>query len=166
MAKFTGLAGVANIITGTDFNDQIIGNDLDDELNGGGLDDFILGNRGNDFIRGQSGADTLYGGAGNDIIVGGHGADFLSGDAGSDTLTGNQGSDTFSFNVRAGLLGDGVDFVTDFTLGFDRLSIANGSSSNVTFVQDGADIDVFYSGTQIATLLNEVYTGTAADYFV
>ena len=166
MAKFTGAKGVANIFIGTAFSDTMAGNDLNDDLRGGNGDDFILGNGGNDSIRGQDGLDTLYGGAGNDTISAGNGNDFLSGDAGSDVLIGGLGLDTFAFNVKVGLLGNGVDTVTDFVLGTDSLSIANGSSSNVTFVQDGADIDVFYSGTQIATLLNEVYTGTAADYFV
>jgi len=165
MAKLVGVKGVADILVGTAGSDEIIGNDMDDDLRGGGGLDLILGGTGNDVIRGESGADTLYGGQGDDLIVGGAGADYMSGDAGSDTLIGGQGNDHFVFDVRAGVLGNGIDTVTDFALGADHLTIVSGNVANVTFTQDGADLDVYYNGIQIATLLTEVYTGNNNDYF-
>jgi Ca2+-binding RTX toxin-like protein len=63
-------------------------------------------------ITGGAGADTLNGGAGNDILIGGSGAD---------TLTGGLGSDTFRLALADSLIGPGIDTITDFVIGTDRL---------------------------------------------
>jgi Ca2+-binding RTX toxin-like protein len=64
-------------------------------------------------ITGTSFNDTLKGSADADTITGGSGAD---------TMTGGAGADTFVFKT-----GDGADFITDFQLGVDRISIASPS---------------------------------------
>lgn len=59
-------------------------------------------------IGGTAGRDTLIGTAGDDVITGGIGAD---------TLTGGAGADQFVFTS----LRDGVDTITDFQPGVDRI---------------------------------------------
>lgn len=59
-------------------------------------------------IGGTAGRDTLTGTAGDDVIAGGIGAD---------TLTGGAGADQFVFTS----LRDGVDTITDFQPGIDRI---------------------------------------------
>jgi len=78
------------------------------------------GNELNNLITGNSGKNTLSGGAGNDRLNGGAGNDILKGGAGNDILTGGAGSDTFVFES----LLDGVDTITDFASGQDRLRLA------------------------------------------
>ena len=62
-------------------------------------------------IRGGAGRDTLTGSTGDDVITGGEGAD---------TLTGGAGADTFVYLS----LRDGVDTVTDFVPGTDRIDLS------------------------------------------
>lgn len=61
-------------------------------------------------IGGTAGRDTLIGTAGDDVITGGIGAD---------TLTGGAGADQFVFTS----LRDGVDTITDFQPGIDRIAL-------------------------------------------
>ncbi len=102
-------------------------------------------------INGTPGRDTLVGTAGNDIITGYQGAD---------TLTGGAGSDQFVYTSMR----DGLDTITDFTSGVDKIVFTqlfqsigisnlnyanavaqgylgfstNGSNTNVLIDQDGA----------------------------
>ena len=62
-------------------------------------------------LNGTSGRDTITGTAGDDVIYGGIGAD---------TLTGGAGSDVFVFTS----LQDGVDTITDFQAGVDRIQLS------------------------------------------
>ncbi|UCV30433.1 type I secretion C-terminal target domain-containing protein [Ferribacterium limneticum] len=59
-------------------------------------------------IGGTAGRDSLVGTAGDDVITGG---------IGSDTLTGGGGADQFVFTS----LRDGIDTITDFQPGIDRI---------------------------------------------
>ncbi len=79
-------------------------------LNGTGneLDNTITGNDSNNILSGKQGNDTLLGGGGEDRIVGGFG---------DDILTGGNGADRF-YRWRSGT---GVDTITDFQVGEDRL---------------------------------------------
>ena len=78
------------------------------------------GNELNNLITGNSGNNILSGGAGNDRLNGGAGNDILKGGAGNDILTGGAGADTFVFES----LLDGIDTITDFVHGQDRLRLA------------------------------------------
>jgi serralysin len=73
---------------------------------------------GNDSIRGGDGDDKLFGGHGRDTIGGDDGRDTLVGGNGRDILTGGDGADRFKF---VGAVGSGVDKVTDFGDGDDRM---------------------------------------------
>jgi Ca2+-binding RTX toxin-like protein len=79
----------------------------------------LTGGGGNDVLNGLAGNDTLIGNAGNDKLLGGDGADLLTGGDGNDTLTGGAGADTFVLASKTG-----VDTVTDFVKGLDKLALA------------------------------------------
>jgi Ca2+-binding RTX toxin-like protein len=91
----------------------------------------IAGDSGKDVIIGGRNADVIEGDDGDDSLLGGAGNDTLAGNKGNDTLTGGAGSDVFEF--EADLLDNGVDTITDFVSGRDRLDLslfaAGGSTS-------------------------------------
>ena len=84
-------------------------------LSGG--NDLFRGNGGIDLASGGSGDDRLFGGLGSDTLAGDGGSDWLAGGAGADSLSGGSGADTFVF----GRLGEGPDYLIDFTAGEDVL---------------------------------------------
>ncbi|MDV2998691.1 MAG: hypothetical protein N5P05_000297 [Chroococcopsis gigantea SAG 12.99] len=84
------------------------------------------GNTLNNSITGNGANNVLNGGAGNDNLVGGVGNDTLGGSLGTDTLTGGVGginSDRFVFDTGAAFNAAtiGVDVITDFTHGIDKI---------------------------------------------
>lgn len=76
----------------------------------------VTGSQVDDTITGTNQADTIDGQAGDDVITGGGGADVLTGGAGADTFV------YTSVNDSRGV--SGVDTITDFTTGTDKLEIA------------------------------------------
>jgi hypothetical protein len=72
---------------------QIVGNDLAELLTGTTFDDTMRGGAGNDTLLGLAGNDSLSGEAGVDVLVGG---------AGNDTLAGGDGADVFELAVEGG----------------------------------------------------------------
>lgn len=125
----TGQGAIAGI--GNALANLIIGNGAANRLNGGA---------GADTLSGGGGRDTLLGAAGDDLLEGGGDNDLLVGGAGLDTLTGGPGADLFRFTEPAG----GVDLITDFTRGEDRIEISRagfggvlplGSLSSAYFVE-------------------------------
>jgi len=134
-------------IFGLSGDDYIQGGGGSDYIDGGEGADIIYGDLNgivagtdnlNDTIFGGEGNDFLFGGAGNDSLNGGNGNDLLSGESGGDILTGGAGSDIFRFftppllnangqldsfsNFTASL---GVDTITDFTPGEDKIQLSN-----------------------------------------
>src|SRR5262249_60872501 len=88
-----------------------------------------------DALTGSGGGDSLNGGPGNAFLVGGAGNDALEGGVGQDSLNGGDGSDSFVFRQTLPAAG-GVDFITDFTSGSDKLLF-----DNAAFTALGADGD-------------------------
>nr|VFJ60237.1 MAG: CARDB protein [Candidatus Kentron sp. FM]VFJ62376.1 MAG: CARDB protein [Candidatus Kentron sp. FM]VFK13915.1 MAG: CARDB protein [Candidatus Kentron sp. FM] len=70
-------------------------------------------------FSGTSSVDTFNGGPGDDILAGGEG---------NDTLTGGWGKDTFRF-VTAD---EGVDIITDFDAGTDKIEVVSSNFGNLT----------------------------------
>ena len=111
-----------------------MGTDGDDTLKGGAGGDVISGLGGNDLLTGGKGSDTLDGGAGDDT---------LSATGGSDLLTGGDGNDVFLVGKDTSTI-DGLDHITDFTTGADRIgfggsfSLAGHGSAEVTNPADYA----------------------------
>lgn len=71
---------------------------------------------------GGSGNDRLTGSSHDDVLIGGGGGDWLRGKTGADVLTGGDGQDTFAF-TKSDVRGGGVDTITDFEVGVDRLGL-------------------------------------------
>jgi Ca2+-binding RTX toxin-like protein len=94
---------------------------LDNPINGTGneLDNTITGNDSKNILSGKQGNDALLGGGGDDRLVGG---------IGEDILTGGDGADAF-YRWRSGT---GVDTITDFQVGEDKLLFsARGFGGNL-----------------------------------
>jgi serralysin len=107
---------------------------------GGTGNDTLCGGKGFDLVNGGDGNDSLFGGRGNDTVGGGRGDDFISGDICADFLTGGAGSDRFYF---AGVGGDyGIDTITDFNPGEDKLSFDRNAFSGLGGSFDATDFIV------------------------
>ncbi len=112
--------------------DYMVGEDGDDALSGllgadtlFGLlgNDLLDGGGGDDRLGGGDGNDTLLGGAGHDLLDGGNGDDRIAGGEGFDTLLGGAGADTFVFAGPENF-GGGMDIITDFQTGLDRIDLS------------------------------------------
>lgn len=125
---------------------------------GNGKDNIDLSNStGANLVLAGNGVDTVVGGAGSDNISGENGKDTITGGADTgvftqivdvtdpnnpittttftagDVLSGGEAKDTFHYTF-----GDGVDEITDFRLGQDKLVLHGIDEADlVTFVSDG-----------------------------
>jgi Ca2+-binding RTX toxin-like protein len=99
-------SGVSIALTDTGSVSVVIGSESDLISNF----ENITGGSGNDRFAGNSASNTLLGGLGDDVLIGYGGADIL---------TGGAGRDTFRFEAQ----NDGVDRVTDFVRGTDKISL-------------------------------------------
>lgn len=140
----------ANLIVGSEDNDEIFGAGGDDTMIGaeGGdtiegqrHDDILKGMGGADILKGQHGADDARGGAGDDSLIGGSGADTLSGGAGADRIAGNGGRDIL-------LGGRGSDKLIG-GLGQDKLAGGRGDD----LALGGAQNDRLFGGLGEDTLI-------------
>ncbi|MBF6986566.1 S-layer family protein [Cupriavidus sp. IK-TO18] len=93
-------------------NDRIAGGNGDDLIYGDNGNNAVVG--GDDIIAGGNGKDTVYGEGGNDTIGGGGGGDLLSGGA---------GRDVFVYSAVMDSSAGGMDVITDFQRGTDRLDL-------------------------------------------
>jgi len=139
---------VFDVVSGTAGNDRIDGRAGADLMKGGAGDDtYVVDNAGDQILElGGGGIDTalvsasryvlngqvenatitkaagatVVGNASANWIIGGSGADIIEGGGGLDLLTGGGGADVFVFHHT----GDGVDVITDFTVGQDQLDLS------------------------------------------
>lgn len=133
-----GILGDAghDVLAGKLGHDLLMGNDGDDVIRGDansrkpggtiGGDDLMLGGVGDDYLGGKGGNDWLMGGLGNDHIWGDHGHDVLYGGLGDDTLTGDDFSGGTGDDIFALRLGEGIDTITDFGNGLDKILLLGG----------------------------------------
>ncbi|MEM8572559.1 MAG: calcium-binding protein [Pseudomonadota bacterium] len=98
-------------------DDRFNGGNGNDEAHGGADDDKLYGQGNDDDLSGDGGSDSLYGGSGNDKLTGGTGNDFLEG---------GSGEDAFVFDSA----NTGVDFIKDFVIGVDTITIKPGFLAN------------------------------------
>lgn len=102
-------AGDGNdILTGSDFADDLRGGKGDDVVNGGDDNDILLGNDGADTLNGDDGNDRLDGGKGIDTLNGGEGDDILQvrdKEGAYDTFNGGTGTDTLQLIGKVTLAG-------------------------------------------------------------
>ncbi|MDY6803309.1 MAG: choice-of-anchor I family protein [Cyanobacteriota bacterium] len=110
-------------INGNRGSDRLFGQNGNDTLNGGWGNDRVIGGNGKDTVIGHRGNDRLFGNNGRDVLDGRTGRDFLNGGSGNDTLTGGVSEDTFIFasNKKFSNANLGIDRITDFELGEDRI---------------------------------------------
>lgn len=135
-----------------DGNDTILGNAAANFLRSGRGDDNVSGAVGSDVIWGEQGNDRLHGGNGDDSLMGSAGVDILLGGAGSDRLTGGSGGDTFRFaaNTVFSNASLGLDLVTDFLSGVDRILLSKTTFS--ALLSDvGAGFSLANEFAQVAT---------------
>ncbi|WP_354685131.1 VCBS domain-containing protein [Cupriavidus necator] len=92
-----------------------------DRIQGGNGDDLIYGDNGNNAAVG--GDDIIAGGAGKDTISGEGGNDNIGGGVGGDTLSGGSGGDVFVYHAVSDSTAAGMDVITDFQKGADRLDL-------------------------------------------
>ena len=79
--------------------------------------------------------ENAIGGSGNDILTGNDASNNLEGGAGGDTFTGAGGSDVFAFATS----GNGIDAITDFTLG-DTITITGATFTGAVAAGDGSAV--------------------------
>ncbi|MBE9044099.1 M10 family metallopeptidase C-terminal domain-containing protein [Pleurocapsales cyanobacterium LEGE 10410] len=158
--EIIGQQGEENIIeVKGDSPITIIGGALGDTVMDGAGDATIFTGDGNDMISGGNGDDILIGGEGEDTILGGLGADFISGGAGNDiirsglpgmdsngnpmgdTLRGGAGEDVFEFTADEFESG-GIDEISDFEAGVDKITIFGVSNGSVNYNQDTGIISI------------------------
>jgi Ca2+-binding RTX toxin-like protein len=94
----------------------INGTDGFDLMKLGNVEHVVNAGDGADLIQGGNLADTINGGAGIDKIAGNFGADVLTGGVGNDVFKYRRIEDSNSYS------GAGIDIITDFTIGQDRLN--------------------------------------------
>ncbi len=97
-----------------------------------------VGNAEANGIEGGAGADFLSGLGGNDILIGGSGADILLGGAEADQFRYNGGE-------------TGYDRILDFTVGVDKIALANTGFTHT------ATIDYIATGAPVATSSNSTF---------
>jgi Ca2+-binding RTX toxin-like protein len=129
-----GGAGVDTLVSGAG-NDTyfLIDNDVIIEAADGGIDivlskiNYTLGANLENLTLSSNAAGTdndadnrITAGAGKNTLFGGAGNDYLEGGNGSDVMNGGAGVDTFVLNAPK----FGVDILSDFTTGIDKISIA------------------------------------------
>ena len=152
----------SDTLDGGDGVDVLYGEADGDTLNGGAATDYMDGGAGDDTLNGDDGIDYLYGGAGIDTLRGGNDGDVLQGNAGNDTLTGGAGFDYFQMTA-----GMGVDTITDFEDGIDRidLTVLGIGLSSVTVTQSGADALVVFGAEQMLVQGIAASSLTASDFY-
>ncbi|UOD50422.1 DUF4214 domain-containing protein [Orrella daihaiensis] len=138
--------------------EEVGGSDLSDYIVLGDSGMFATSLEGNDVVIGGTGDDEIRGGFGRDTILGGVGNDTIRGGAGADELTGGSGNDVFEFTDGASIstdkdlitdFGNGADVIKimdysgtlqaiDLTSGFTGLTLAAGSTADLTVTQLGS----------------------------
>jgi Ca2+-binding RTX toxin-like protein len=143
-ASITGGNGQDNI-TGTEGNDFIDSGNQNDIIYGGGGNDYLYGGNGNDILYGDG---FLGGGTGTDYLYGGNGDDILYGGMGNDVVTGNNGKDIFALAAE-----DGIDDITDFLDGQDKIGLYNGLTyGSLTISATNLGAEIAYGNTILAYL--------------
>ena len=101
--------------------------------------------------------NQLSGTVNNDILTGSSIADRIVGLSGQDTITTGSGYDVIVFNAP----GDGVDTITDFEVGFDRIDLVAilgaqdpFANAQVNFIQNGNDAIMQYNNSDLAVFQN------------
>jgi Ca2+-binding RTX toxin-like protein len=142
---------------------MLVGLDRDSTIAGGGGNDTLIGGSGDDSLDGGEGDDSLSGGAGNDTLIGVDGNDIIRGGGGRDTLTGGSGADRFVFDTAPGAAA-GVDLITDFRQGVDRLVLDRAVFDRLPSTLKSSNLVLKANGTSTGSQKYLIYTGTLLLY--
>ena len=134
-----------------------------DVITGTASDDVLKGGSGGDSISGLDGADSLSGGRGADTLDGGGGNDTLDGGVGANLLTGGAGQDVFLITNRVASSESGLDRISDFTHGDDRIGFGGPVSLAGHTAWSGTEAT--YDGA-LARATSEITSGQADVVFV
>ena len=131
--NLSGLATVSGLsfLDGGGGDDLVTGTNFADDLRGGAGNDTLTGLAGNDVLNGGAGNDTLSGGDGNDTLIGGAGNDVQLGGDGDDTFV-IAGTDAQADTIDGGI---GTDAVSVTGAGNATLSNFNASTSSIELWQ-------------------------------
>ncbi|ATN37741.1 hypothetical protein ACO34A_28675 (plasmid) [Rhizobium sp. ACO-34A] len=151
--------------SGTDILDDFFNPspvDFDNEANSS---NFIRGTSSSDILTGTSVADTILGNAGNDVLEGLAGDDVLNGQAGDDVLFGGAGSDTFVYQT-----GGGIDYVKDFNLADDVVSINVAGYETFAEIQPllqqwGPNVAIYFDANNYLVIENSSLTDLSSRHF-
>jgi Ca2+-binding RTX toxin-like protein len=110
-----------------------------------------------DHLELGAGNDIAKTGGGNDYIDGGSGNDTLTAGEGTDNLTGGAGTDTFIYAAS----GNGVDLITDFSIG-DVIQVAGASFSGSVTSGTGATVGLNQVQANTSGGITTLYMGTDA----
>ncbi|WP_099239029.1 ExeM/NucH family extracellular endonuclease [Synechococcus sp. BDU 130192] len=126
------------------------------------LDNQMWGrNNSDDVMNALGGDDSEYGQSDDDILRGDRGNGILNGGIGDDILTGGKGLGTFVLNSGAG-----VNIITDFELGIDRIVLGNLSvnevqladtSTNTMMSASPSDLLGIFTDVQLSGFESEVF---------
>lgn len=121
----------------------------------------LVGTNANDIIVGAGAHDIIFGSDGDDTLTGGAGDDFLNGSNGNDRLTGDLGADQFVYDTGTafinGSTGVGVDTITDFTPGTDKIFLDQTTFTALMSVAG----DGFSVASEFAIVANDVLAATS-----
>ncbi|MEM8837214.1 MAG: M10 family metallopeptidase C-terminal domain-containing protein [Pseudomonadota bacterium] len=128
---------IANVMIGSEGNDEILGTSEDDTILSLEGDDSVFGLGGHDFIDGGPGNDIIYGGDGSDTVHGSGADDLLSGDLGDDTVVDGMGSDRLIGGAGADTFvitnnDSDTDRILDFEDGVDAIDLSTFGREFVT----------------------------------
>ena len=147
-ASFTRIANVgADMVEFIQFDEvraRVVFNNDEDSGFFGGADSWIVAGRGgsDDFTAGDR-AQVFFGGTGDDILTGGPEADTIAGGEDDDVLTGGGERDTFVFEVqRDGNGAHGIDEITDFQPGVDRILLKGDAFARVANGVEARDLAI------------------------
>ncbi len=119
-----------------------------------------------DAMAGSAAAELMMGSAGNDLLHGMAGDDAIEGGAGNDVMDGGAGADVFMFDARDG----GIDLISDFEPGIDRIEITGLDDGDMTIIADlapggGGPLAVQIQDAQAEARLTILLTGLSLDDF-
>ena len=94
----------------------------------------IHGQRNSEWLEGNSQDNYIKANWGDDTLLGGVGRDTLLGEWGNDVLTGGTGADSFGFGTDSafGVVGIGIDTITDFDPSQDKISLSRATFTKLT----------------------------------